>query len=235
MRSHSIEHFIEHIIEPTKLLMTWQDNQERTRYVVAELNRVDDKIKLQYLVDSNDFLKARSCGFEYYPAFQNINETYESGVLDSLMRRLPPKSRADYAQYLEGFRIQPNTNLSDFALLGYTGARLPSDGFAIVNPFYEINTSFEFLLEAAGYRYISNLKIDYDDRVSFRKEFDNNRNEEVIKIFVGDQHIGYVTRALIPYMKAWIVSGRIVDAWVEKKNGNPEQPVVYIYVEISAK
>lgn len=66
--------FIEHIIEPKKLLLAWQSPNEncRTRYIVAELNRVQDEISLTYLADTEDFRKAQKKGFESYPAFQDI-------------------------------------------------------------------------------------------------------------------------------------------------------------------
>lgn len=229
-------HYIEHLIEPDKLLMTWQDNIERTRYVVAELNRIGSKISLHYLVNSKDFKAAQEHGFNYYPAFQNIQEIYENGVLDSLMRRLPPKTRADYPQYLEGFRINPSNanNLSDFALLGYTGAKLPSDNFAIINPFNNIKDSFEFLLEAAGYRHIMPKppEVNFYDHASFKVEYDSYRQENEIKIFINNQHIGYVTRPLIPYFSEWMSANRIMEASVEKKNPNPDQPDIYLYVRV---
>ena len=59
-------HFIEHIIEPQKLLLAWQssDEQHRTRYIVAELFRTpENKIDLIYLKNSQDFHKAKKKGF----------------------------------------------------------------------------------------------------------------------------------------------------------------------------
>jgi hypothetical protein len=228
--------FINHIIEPTRLLVTWQsaDERERTRYIIAELLRDGDEITLRYLKDSPDFAKASSLGFDLYPAFRNADEVYNSGVLEAFMRRLPPRSRGDYPQYLEGFRIRPDTDISNFALLGYTGARLPSDGFAIVNPFDNVNTAFEFLLEPAGYRYYKNsCTINLDETASFKKEFDSNRKEDVIKIFIGENFIGYVTRALLPSFENWLNHSRVESAWIEKMNGTPEQPLVYLYMKIS--
>src|ERR1700676_5362033 len=99
-------HFIEHIIEPTRLLMAWQSSDEthRTRYIVAELKLVAEKINLTYFTDSKDFQLAREHGFESYPAFPNINQTYHD-VLDTFMPRLPPRTRGDLPQYLEGLRL----------------------------------------------------------------------------------------------------------------------------------
>lgn len=85
--------FIEHIVEPTKLLLAWQSSSEehRKRYIVAELNRIDNDVSLTYLVDTNDFKNAKNMGFESYPAFNDTTKTYHN-VLDAFMRRLPPRT-----------------------------------------------------------------------------------------------------------------------------------------------
>lgn len=113
-------HFIEHIIEPNKLLLAWQslDEKDSTRYIVAELNRAENKkITLIYLINTEDFRKAQNKGFESYPAFPDIAKTYDN-VFDTFMRRLPPRTRRDFPQYLEGLRLKPDVQLNDFALLG---------------------------------------------------------------------------------------------------------------------
>ena len=230
--------FIEHIIEPTKLLLAWQSSDEnhRTRYIVAELNRIDNEINLSYLTDTEDFRKAKSRGFESYPAFQDINKVHHN-VLDAFMRRLPPRSRGDFSQYLEGLRLKPETQLSDFALLGYSGAKLPSDEFSIIHPFTNVDDSCELLLEAAGFRHIkkeNDVEVKIDDSVSFSKQFNDVTQDEAIHITANGKHIGYVNRGLIPTFLDWMDSERIVAAWIEKQNGAQGKPTAYVYVKISA-
>lgn len=228
--------FIEHIIEPTKLLLAWQssDEKHRTRYVVAELNRIGDKIDLTYLVDSEYFRKAQSKGFESYPAFQDIHKTHHN-VLDTFMRRLPPRTRGDFSQYMEGLRLKPDTQLSDFALLGYSGAKLPSDGFSLIHPFNGADGAFELMLDAAGLRHIqkNHDEIKIGDTATFLKAFNDDSQEESIHIMVDGKHIGYVNRGLLPSFFAWMNSGRIENAWIEKVNGTPGRSTVYLYVKVS--
>ncbi|OAI47687.1 hypothetical protein AYO45_05655 [Gammaproteobacteria bacterium SCGC AG-212-F23] len=231
-------HFIEHIIEPNKLLLAWQssDEQHRTRYIVAELNRAEnDQITLTYLTNEDDFRKAQSKGFESYPAFPDISKTYDN-VLDAFMRRLPPRTRGDFTQYLEGLRLKPDTKLSDFALLGYSGAKLPSDGFSIIHPFNNVRGACELLIEAAGFRHIKkkhDIEINVNDSATFSKEFNEATQAEAIHITVNSQHIGYVNRGLLPTFFDWMNNNRIVNAWVEKINGTPDKPSRYLYVKIS--
>jgi hypothetical protein len=231
-------HLISHLIEPSKLLITWQsaDKEHRTCYIIGELTRTpDNHVSLTYLVNSTDFKNAKTYGFEPYAAFPNIHETHHQGVLEAFMRRLPPKSRADYGQYLEGFRIKADSTLSDFALLGYTGAKLPSDGFAIINPFDNINTPFDCLIEVAGYRYNQMDDVPMKHDITFKIGHYSETNELMIEIFLDDHRIGYITRALIEPFQQWINDKRIENAWIEKKNGTSLQPVIYFYLNIAKK
>lgn len=229
--------FIEHIIEPTKLLLAWQsaDEEYRTRYIVAELNRIGNEVTLTYLVNTDDFRKAQNKGFSSYPAFQDIYITHHN-VLDAFMRRLPPRSRGDFAQYLEGLRLKPETLISDFALLGYSGAKLLSDGFSLINPFNAVSEPCELLLEVAGFRHIQKKhdEIKINDIATFTKEFNDSTQEEAIHILVNEKHIGYVNRGLLPTFSEWMDSGKIIGAWIEKINGTPGKPAVYLYVKIAA-
>lgn len=229
--------FIENIIEPNKLLLAWQSSDEahRTRYVVAELNRVGDKISLTYLPGTDDFVKARSLGFDAYPAFQDTGKTH-SNVIDAFMRRVPPRSRGDFSQYLEGLRLPPNVVMSDFALLGYSGAKLLSDGFSIIHPYNDVDGPCELLVEAAGYRHIHNenhFDIKLGDSAIFFKEIHNVTRDEAIRIEVSGDSIGYINRALIPTFSKWIEQKRIEGAWIEKLNGTPGKPAVYLYVKVA--
>lgn len=231
--------FIEHIIEPTRLLLAWQssDEQHRTRYIVGKLDRVGDEVNLSYLVDTEDFCKAQSRGFDSYPAFQDVDRAHHN-VLDAFMRRLPPRTRGDFSQYLEGLRLKPGTQLSDFALLGYSGAKLPSDGFSIIHPFNHVESACELLIEAAGFRHIKKkhgIEINMDAPATFSKEFNDATQAEAIHISVDGKHIGFVNRGLIPTFLDWMNSERIVGAWIEKINGMPGKPTAYVYVKVSAR
>lgn len=233
-------HFIEHIIEPTKLLLTWQslDEQHRTRYVVAELNLTDTGVNLVYLTQSKDFHKAKEKGFESYPAFPDINKTYFN-VLDTFMRRLPPRSRGDFSQYLEGIRLRGDSQLSNFALLGYSGGKLLSDGFSIIHPFNNVKDACELLLEIAGFRHINkddSKEIVADKPVTF-SIIDKHEitREPAIRIMIDKKKLGYVNRALVSTVHEWIKDKRILKAWIEKINGTPSRPAAYVYIQISKK
>jgi len=229
--------FVKHIVEPARLLLAWQpsDAHRRRRYIVGEITRNRDDVTLTYLRDSSDFNKAKECGFDGYPAFKKTDNDYSIGVIDAFMRRLPPRSRGDFEKYLDLLRIPVDTVISDFALLGYSGAKLPSDGFSIIHPFDNVCGPCEFLLEVAGFRYVNNVSIEdiaSGDEAVFVPEPENEYDPRAVRIEIDNKKIGYVNRGQVEAMHRWIRDEYIIHAFVERLNGSQERPMVYLYVEI---
>jgi len=229
--------FIEHIVEPDRLLVSWQGPAEhgvRMRRFVAELIRRGDDADLVYLRDSDDFKKASEQGFEEYSGFP-VAKDYQ-GVLAAFMRRLPPRKRGDFGKFLTALRIEDATEISDFALLGYSGAKLPDDGFTVVNPFENAIPPFEFLLPIQGYRYYErNLpyeNLEVGQVAVFVPEPDNPHDPQAIKIEIASQHVGYVCRGLTDQFTLWQSKGYSIHANIERLNGTPDRPIIFLYVEV---
>lgn len=234
-----IMRLIEHTIESRRLLLVWQasDGKERTRLVVGELLREGDTVTFRYLSQTEDFKRARELGFSCYPAFRKIDRVYTEGVMDTFMRRLPPRKRGDFAKYLQQWRLVPENAPSDFALLAYSGARLPTDGFSLDWPLDEVNAPCELLLEVAGFRYQDGVSIDELDEgvpVSFRQEPDNIHDDKAIAIEWQGQRIGYVKRTQRDAVLRWLHDYE-VDAYIERLNGTKERPVVYLFCRLHYK
>ncbi|HET7675463.1 MAG TPA: HIRAN domain-containing protein [Gammaproteobacteria bacterium] len=229
-------HTISHLIEPSRLLLVWQDpkGESRTRFVVGELRRSEDGgATFAYRTETPDFIKAQALGFQGYPAFRKSSQVYRDGVLEAFLQRLPPRKRADFGKYLETLRLPQNEHLSDFMLLGYSGAKLPGDGFSLVHPFENVDRECELLLEVAGFRYqnvpVRELRIG--DAVSFAFEPNNVVDPNAVKIMVGGRRIGYVNRVQTPAFSHWLRT-KSVTAHIERLNGRPERPLVYLFVEV---
>lgn len=231
--------FIEHIIEPKKLLLTWQDKLTRSRYIIAELINNGLTVDLRYLIDTPDYQSALAKGFEGYPAFPIINEKIFKDVLNVFLRRLPPRSRGDFGLYLESIRILPTAEISDFALLGYSGAKLPDDDFFIVHPFENETQSFEFLTLIQGLRHypeaidlVENKKISTDSEVYFVREPENIFDTQAIAIYFNNTKLGFVCRGLLSSFHTWLDTNRIESAFIERINGSPEHRKVHIFIKI---
>jgi len=223
---------IRHIVEPEKLLLTWQDPVTRQRFVVGEMVREKAGICFRYLHGA-ELDQARERGFRGYLAFRNMQAEYRLGVMESFMTRLPPRSREDFGKFLEYWDIDPDAEISDFALLGYTGAALPRDGFRFLPVFPERVEELAFVIEVAGHRY-SGSPVAVGETVCFRHENENEKDPQAVAVLAGAsdlmRRIGYVMRGLNSQFIVWLengeVSGRIV-----RINGTHERPLVLVRVE----
>lgn len=232
---------IEHIIEPKRLILAWQPPEgrgTRKRHLVAELYKTESGIEFKYLENTEDLNEAKNLGFVGYPAFKLSSSTFTSGVIEAFMRRLPPRQRVDYPQYLTQFRLSRDVPISDFALLGYTGAALPRDGFSIINPFDNVTSQCELMVEVAGFRYRENINIDEihtGDSVSFCPDPSNVKDPWAVQIFVNkDLFVGYVCRGLTSAFQRWMNSAELRGV-VERINGSPNRPLIYVFTTVKPR
>jgi len=231
-------HTIKHICEPEKLFLCWQTpiGRKRSRYVIAELRKKENEYFFRYLNDTVDFDEAKKQGFTIYPAFRDIDKKYTVGVIEAFSRRIPPRSRSDFREYLKNFRLPDDVQISDFALLGYSGAKLPSDGFSIVNSLEDVCVPSEFLIELAGTRYIKGLDLSFIEvgmQVEVVAEPENPHDEKAIYVVANCKKIGYINRVQTAGFHQWMREGKICfEATIERTNGSKERPIVYLFLQI---
>jgi len=232
---------LRNIVEPSRLLLTWQPVDERarprTRRTVGEVVRsgAGTELVFRYLTETQDFREALAAGFQGYPAFPLNEVEARQGVHDTLMRRLPPRKREDFADFLAQHRLPCPFTHSDMALLGYTGARLPSDGFSLVPEFPADAVPCDYLMEVAGVRHVyagAMSEIHDGDAVTFQPEPSNPVDADALAVLHNGKTIGYVVRTLRSNFHDWL-SHRKVTAVVERQNGKPERPLVYLRVSVS--
>lgn len=231
--------YLSYLYEPRRLLLVWQPplgQTPRTRRVVAEILRTpEQQAILRYLTDSEDYILATEEGFQGYPAFRQRESEHSQGVIDAFMRRLPPRNREDFGDYLARHRIPTEPMISDFSLLAYTGARLPSDGFEIAPDLSGAHEPFDLVIEVAGYRHqkaIPPSELPLGDEVAFEHEENNIYDKNAVRVMYHGEKIGYVSRALAPSFRAWLRDRLNVTATIERVNGKPERPLIYLFVKV---
>ena len=226
--------YIEHIVEPDRLLLSWQTASERLRMLVAELIRKGDDADLVYLKGSEEFSRAESLEFDGYPGFDIKKGVIHKNVLISFMKRLPPRSRGDFSRFLEALRIKSDAEISNFALLGYSEAKLPDDDFTVIHPFKNASPPFELLLPVRGYRHYKDqlppADLSTEMQAGFEAEPDNRWDSDAIKIIINNVRVGYVSRGLTGSFHEWIQSDLTISAYVERINGTEQKPEIYLYV-----
>jgi len=224
---------IKHIIEPERLLLVWQEPLSRHRFIVGQIVREKAGVCFHYL-PSDELDQAKKKGFKGYLAFRDLSGEYRLGVMESFMSRLPPRSREDFGKFLDYWKIDPAAEISDFSLLGYTGATLPRDGFRLLPLFSQHVSQVNLVIELAGYRYNEHA-VELGETVSFVHEPENSEDEHAVAVYAGiqvDHRIGYVMRGLNKQFIAWMMEGH-VQGRIVRINGTQVRPVVLILAEFS--
>lgn len=231
---------IQHIIEPNRVWLVWQTSlpgHQRLRRFVGEVRNTTENngVTFRYLEGTNDLQLAKNEGFEGFPAFKLNSTEHTQGVLEAFMRRLPPRNREDFNEYLARHRLPDDFKFSDLALLAYTGAKLPGDGFEFCPDLNEARPPLELVIEIAGFRHQSSVKSDdlvLGDAVTFALEPDNPSDSQAIAIYYANCRIGYVGRTHTQSFHHWISKGYSIEAKIERINGKPERPLIYLFVTV---
>lgn len=238
---------IERLVEPRRLLLAWQAPDlvpsDRFRWVVALVETNGEGCTLRYLRDGAEFrslnrgrafAELASLGYAGYPAFNLKRLVHDEGVLRTFMRRLPPRSRPDFQEYEHQFRLSPGLVLSDFALLGQTGAMLPSDGFSLVDPLAPEASHCDLLLEIAGYRYHApedKAAIEIGMPVELQPEPENEHDPSAVRVVAGTRKLGYINRLQAPTFRRWLESRRVTGV-IERLSGKAGHPRAFIFVRV---
>jgi hypothetical protein len=238
--------WIERVAEPRKLFLAWQapDHlRNRFRWAVGVLERDGDACALRYLHnaaefealnDGRSYRELMELGYQGYPGFNPKREVHREGVLAALMRRLPPRNRPDFLEYKQQFRLAPDLDVSDFALLGHTEAKLPNDGFSVVDPLDAEIDWCDLMLEVAGFRYYTDQQLpglEIGAPVEIKPEPDNPKDRHAVRVCVGGCTIGYINRLQTRTFLRWL-SHRRVTGMVERLNGRAERPRAFIFVRV---
>jgi hypothetical protein len=193
-----------------------------------------DVWEFTYHLGSPDFEAAKDAGFKGYPAFRLDDKVFASGVREAFMRRLPPRNRGDFDAFLKMHKLPVPFTGSDLALLGYTGGRLPSDGFGFVPEFGAGGAPCQYILEIAGVRHVFGhdlSSVEVGDAVDFRAEPENPIDSDAIAADHCGRKLGYVNRAMLGTFSKWLSNARMT-ATIERLNGKPDRPLVYVRVNV---
>lgn len=238
---------IDNPVEPKKLLLSWRaiHYEDSSRFIVGELVKIRentdhdaDAVELNYFVDEDQFKQAKKLGFIGHPAFPfEKSKTYTKNVFGAFKRRLPPKSRRDYLDFVKFCGIHSEAKFSTFCLAGYSGVKLPNDGFELIHPFDGVEKAFSFVIEIAGFRYADEMKavdLNKGEIVHFKPETNNSYDSKAVRIEKNGIKLGYVDRGrTFIFHRSW-AEKRKIHAEVWQKNGTPDRPLIYLFVNIGA-
>lgn len=90
-------------------------------------------------------------------------------------------------------------------------------------------------MEVAGLRHIFGTDISFiqvGDPVEFVVDHDNPVEQDALLVICHGQNIGYVNRAFRETLHRWLRQYH-VSVTIEKLNGKPERPLVYVRISVS--
>lgn len=224
---------IQNALEISTLFLTWQSNRDRNRrYFVGIVSKdKDNQVTFRYSIGSRDFEEAKSVGFVGYPAFKLSDEVYTNDVLNSFLKRLPPKSRRDFSKYLLQHNLPIDFKGSDFQLLSHTGIQLPSDGFDLVPDLSEASIPFDYVMEVAGTRHYLSFdqvsEVELGVEVELRCDNQNEFDEHAVAFYLHGQLIGYVNRLLCATVRQ-LMAYKCLTCRITKKSGTIDRPLLYV-------
>ncbi|PCI29450.1 MAG: hypothetical protein COB67_04125 [SAR324 cluster bacterium] len=228
---------IQNFLDVKTLFLTWQSNQNRQkRYFVGSIvHNENNEYCFSYNINSNDYKEAREEGYTGYPAFKLGAKVFTNNVIETFMKRLPPRSRKDFKKYLSHHYLSEDFNCSDFVLISHTGVQLPSDGFDLMPDLSEASIPFEYLMEVAGTRHNITFgdfdEIELDSNASLVPEPANTYDCNAIAIHCNSQRVGYVNRLLCTSIHR-LIETRSIDAVIAKKSGTSERPLLYLMLKV---
>lgn len=245
-----MERRLENFCEPMRLWLAWEPpldySDDRMRWVVGELTTQEDREQFRYfdsaelkrLNDGKDWEVLKSRGFTGYPAFRlkEGGDTFDENVISAFRRRLPPDNRPDLKEYLAQFGLVDDEKLPVMALLAITQARLPSDGFSLIDPLDSNATSCDAIVEIVGMRHWLPFAtaLRPGEEVELRAEPDNPKDENAVAFYAHENKVGYVNRLQAKTVRDWL-SARHVEARVTRKNGTSERPRAYVLLKVRPK
>lgn len=239
--------WIDQPVEPTTLILAWQApdaERDRLRWAVGAIDIGTTPIFRYFSEDelpshnvNRTAQELRTAGFTGYPAFPyRPGAAFKTEILKTFLRRLPPPSRGDFEQYCAYFSIKPGARISEWLLLGLTEARLPSDGFSLVDPLAPAAETGDAVVEIAGYRYETGAAEDLKpgDALSLKPDPTNEYDPNAVAVLRAGKRIGFVNRLQAPTIRIWLEE-RQLECEVLRKNGRADAPRAYAKVSIRPK
>jgi len=241
-----MEHWVEFPPEPSELTLAWRAPEQfgdRTRWAVGILSNRGSTPSFRYLEgeefrsanQGRDIFQLKGMGYRGYPAFESRrspNGTFTDNVMEAFLRRLPPGRRSDFPQYLELYRYRGRA-LSPMSLLALTAARLPSDGFSLIDRLDSESAACDTIVEIMGFRHHSadTDSLEIGCPLTLQAEPGNPIDADAVRVESNGAMIGYVDRFQARSVGRWLET-RSVSCWLLRKNGKPHVPVAFAFLRM---
>ncbi len=171
-----------------KIYLSWKSSAEAERFIIAELERMQNGISFRYL---NEFHEAQKQGLSYFYGFKNADTFTPEETAELLSHRIISPDRPDRVEFLKFWEASDRTDL--FELLAYTQGLSPTDSFEFLADFSDVplgKLCFVTNLEGSAILKIKSGTLKTGDVLRYERQ--SKRREERISIFSKNIPIGTI-------------------------------------------
>lgn len=218
-------------------LMIWKNPETRQRYTVGRLSYDIQTDTYSFSYSSLEIEDAIKSGFENYPNFPELEETYyvKSNLFKDIKNRIPNSKRPDFAILLDRYNLEPTS--SPMEILIATKGRVATDNFEFVEEITS-NENFSISIDVAGTRYSDFQKISehlsLGDKLFLEKEPDNKYDKHAVKITTSEKIIlGYIPRYYSKKITQILDEKEQYSVVIIKLDGNNPLPDEWISIKFS--
>lgn len=184
------------------LYLSWFSTHNRQRHIDSILKKnATLRLRFAYLKEGVEAAKADV--FSPYTEFPDIGKVYTEGVLEIFGQRIMKQERSDIADYYAFWEIDPKFKDDKYYLLAHTQGLNPTDNFEFLAD-YNPSKQLRFLTDLAS---LSKLQLPANsvkpgDVLTYALEPDNTYDDKAVKVFKGEQEVGYIKNPLEGILQA---------------------------------
>ncbi len=176
------------------IYLSWRKGTGYRRNIVGVIkNSATKGITFSYLKEATE--KGKEEGFAPYTEFPEIDKTYTENVLEIFAQRLTKSERPDIKDFYSFWEIKPKQKDDKYHILAHTMGLSPTDNFEFLADYHPIK-GMSFITDLAGLskKQLPTGLLAEGDVLHFEKEPENKYDQYAVKVFKGDQEIGYIKK-----------------------------------------
>ena len=209
-----MDRWISHFSEPSRLLLAWRGTRSKRRTHALRCRQAIAQRKRCHaaLSERARGRKAQEARVSGISSLQVRSARTSARRACGLSSPIAATSPAGFDAYKAQFRLKPDLGLTDFALLAYTGARLPSDGFSVVDKLEDVRAPSELVLEIVGHRHwVTKLKspLHIGEALDLLPEPENPVDKNAVVMKARGNVVGYVNRLQTAAFQKWLREGSV--------------------------
>ncbi|WP_413641781.1 HIRAN domain-containing protein [Parabacteroides distasonis] len=176
-----------------KIYLSWRIGKGYPRIMVGMIEERSSGVIFRYLREGVD--EAVQYGFRGYPGLSLDQTFHDKNVIELFSKRIINFERNDTKWLLDFWEVDESLKGDVLYMLAMTQGKMQTDSFEFLASFIPDN-GLSFVTDIAAItHYDFNLeKLQESDRLTFKKEPDNPKDEKAIQVCYKNEFVGYIKK-----------------------------------------